>query len=588
MKISFVTSFFLFLFLVSTSSLKSQERAKTVFGTVTDGQTPLSNVSVILEGTAQGTTTDEEGKYSIKVLPKNTLIFSHVGKESLEIVIEDITRQLNVELRPDFEQLDEVVVTKRKRKTQKDFARNYYSDTSIINTDFGYLSPELVGYELRVVDGKNLNSKARDILDAIAEQLPGLTVRTIRGERFLFTSSYGSLRGAAPVAYELDGHIWKEAPVELDIRKVIRIGVIPAKQSVYRYGPDIAPGGMVVINTSDINHGSDEDGNRPFDLARLRGNKYNHDALDNDNLLKNETRYIKNLHASRDVQEAWEVYENHKTTYGDSYSFAIDSYRFLKERFDDKTLANRIIDNHAESFKENPVALKALAYLYQGNEDFEQANEVYRELFLLRPNYVQSYMDLANSYRDIGEYKKAASLYSRYNHLVEKRLLANDTLTVTKMMEREFNNLISLKGKNIFPQKDLNDFKVENDFDGTRLVFEWNDGEAEFELQFVNPEGHYYATEHSLFADSERIREEKLAGYSCEEFLIDESLPGIWQVNAKYLGNKRLTPSYLKVTIYYDYGSAAQRKETKVFKLGLKNVNQELFKIQNATFVTSN
>ncbi|WP_273567082.1 carboxypeptidase-like regulatory domain-containing protein [Maribacter halichondriae] len=587
MKISFATTYFLLLFLVCTSSLKSQEKAKTVFGTVTDGQTPLSDVSVFIKGTVHGTTTDEEGKYSIKVLPKTTLIFSHVGKESLEIVIEDITRQLNVELRPDFEQLDEVVVTKRKRKTQKDFARNYYNDTSIINTDFGYLSPELVGYELRVVDGKNLNSKARDILDAIAEQLPGMIVRTKWGERFLFTSSFGSLRDALPVAYELDGHVWKEAPVELDIRKVIRIGVIPAGKAIRRYGP-VASGGMVVINTSDVNHGSDEDGNRPFDLARLRGNKYTYDALDNDNILKNETRYIKNLHASRNVKEALEVYENHKTTYGDSYSFAIDTYRFLKERFDDNTLANRVIDNHAESFKENPVALKALAYVHQDNGDFEQANQVYRELFLLRPNYVQSYMDLANSYRDIGEYKKAASLYSRYDHLVEKGLLANDTLTVTKMMDREFNNLITLKGKNIFPQNDLHDFKVENDFDGTRLVFEWNDGEAEFELQFVNPEGHYYATEHSLFADPERIREEKLAGYSCEEFLIDESLQGTWQVNAKYLGNKRLTPSYLKATIYYDYGSAAQRKETNVFKLGLKNVNQELFKIQNTASITSN
>jgi hypothetical protein len=56
-------------------------------------------------------------------------------------------------------------------------------------------------------------------------------------------------------------------------------------------------------------------------------------------------------------------------------------------------------------------------------------------------------------------------------------------------------------------------------------------------------------------------------------------MPGMWQVNAKYLGNKRLTPSYLKGTVYNHYGTAAQRKETKVFKLGLKNVNQELFKV---------
>jgi uncharacterized protein YfaP (DUF2135 family) len=120
------------------------------------------------------------------------------------------------------------------------------------------------------------------------------------------------------------------------------------------------------------------------------------------------------------------------------------------------------------------------------------------------------------------------------------------------------------------------------------MVFEWNDSEAEFELQFVNPEGSYFKTVHSLAKDAERIHDEKLLGYSCEEFLIDESLTGTWQVNAKYLGNKSLTPSYLKATIYYDYGSAAQHKEIKVFKLGLKNVNQELFKVNNTARIVSN
>ena len=155
-------------------------------------------------------------------------------------------------------------------------------------------------------------------------------------------------------------------------------------------------------------------------------------------------------------------------------------------------------------------------------------------------------------------------------------------------MDREFNNLIALKGKDILSKKELKNHVLDEDFEGTRLVFEWNDGEAEFELQFVNPEGHYFTTEHSLAADMEHIRKEKLIGYSCEEFLIDESLPGTWLVNAKYLGNKSLTPSYLKATIYYDYGSAAQRKEIKVFKLGLKNVNQELFKVNNTVTIVSN
>ena len=234
-----------------------------------------------------------------------------------------------------------------------------------------------------------------------------------------------------------------------------------------------------------------------------------------------------------------------------------------------------------------PVALKALAYAFQSNGDFKKANELYKELFILRPNYGQSYMDLASSYRELGDGKKAASLYMRYDYLVNEGFLENDSTAFAKIMDRDFNNLIMLKGKEIL-SKPAKKHVLDEDFKGTRLVFEWNDSEAEFELQFVNPEGRYFTTVHSLAVDAERIHKEKLLGYSCEEFLIDESLPGRWQVNVNYLGNKSLTPSYVKATIYYDYGSAAQRKEIKVFKLGLKNVNQELFKVNNTARIVSN
>ena len=91
-----------------------------------------------------------------------------------------------------------------------------------------------------------------------------------------------------------------------------------------------------------------------------------------------------------------------------------------------------------------------------------------------------------------------------------------------------------------------------------------------------------------MLADPNRIKEEKIKGYSCEEYLIDGSLTGTWQVNLKYLGNKSLTPTFFKVTIYSNYGTKSQRKQEKVFKLQLKNVNQELFKVQNSNSLANN
>ena len=118
---------------------------------------------------------------------------------------------------------------------------------------------------------------------------------------------------------------------------------------------------------------------------------------------------------------------------------------------------------------------------------------------------------------------------------------------------------------------------AEEDFQGTRLVFEWNDSEAEFELQFVNPENQFFTLKHTMADNDEMITREKEYGYSVAEYLIDDSMPGTWKINVNYLGNKSLTPTYLKATVYYNYGTYAQSKEMKVFKLNLKNTPNELF-----------
>ena len=152
-------------------------------------------------------------------------------------------------------------------------------------------------------------------------------------------------------------------------------------------------------------------------------------------------------------------------------------------------------------------------------------------------------------------------------------------------MERNFNNLLKSDGLLLSGNKKVIKTK-EDDFKGTRLVFEWNDGEAEFELQFVNPDGQYSTWKHTLADEPGRISDEKNTGFSCEEKLIYDP-SGVWQVNVKYLGNKSLTPAYLKAEVYYNYGTKEQRKEVKVFKLSAKNINQELFSIQKNQLITN-
>jgi iron complex outermembrane recepter protein len=88
-------------------------RAQTVTGKVTAQQdgTPIPGVSVVLKGTTEGTTTDANGDYTIRLTSSDpVVIFSFIGFTTQEIAAAGKT-VMDVSLAEDVTQLGEVVVT---------------------------------------------------------------------------------------------------------------------------------------------------------------------------------------------------------------------------------------------------------------------------------------------------------------------------------------------------------------------------------------------------------------------------------------------------------------------------------------------
>lgn len=79
---------------------------------------PLIGVNVLEKGTANGTVTDMNGNYSVKVAKGKVLVFSYIGYLSQEITVQN--SKLDVTLREDTETLDEVVVIGYGSMTRKD------------------------------------------------------------------------------------------------------------------------------------------------------------------------------------------------------------------------------------------------------------------------------------------------------------------------------------------------------------------------------------------------------------------------------------------------------------------------------------
>src|SRR5690606_29760438 len=83
----------------------------TVKGIVTDSEgNPLRGVSVLLKGTENGTTTDENGSYTLRLPDGNgTLVFTYIGLAVQEVAV-DNRNTVNVKLETNNQSLSEVVV----------------------------------------------------------------------------------------------------------------------------------------------------------------------------------------------------------------------------------------------------------------------------------------------------------------------------------------------------------------------------------------------------------------------------------------------------------------------------------------------
>jgi len=103
----------------ANAEVSINQQARRVTGTVTDAQgEPLLGVNVVERGTTNGTITDLDGKFSLDVAPNSALVFSYIGY--LSQTVNATGTVVNVTLREDTQNLDEVVVVGYSSQQKKD------------------------------------------------------------------------------------------------------------------------------------------------------------------------------------------------------------------------------------------------------------------------------------------------------------------------------------------------------------------------------------------------------------------------------------------------------------------------------------
>ncbi|WP_078351048.1 SusC/RagA family TonB-linked outer membrane protein [Mucilaginibacter pedocola] len=152
-----------------------------ITGTVNDeNKQPLPGVSVMLQGTTQGTTTDVYGRFIINAAPGQVLVFKFLGFAQQQVTVGNSTTMV-VDLKGDSKALNEVVVTALgvKKETRR------------------------VGYALQTVNGDDL-TMARDPnpITGLTGKVAGLSVGP---SAELLGAPSVRLRGNAISLYVVDG-----------------------------------------------------------------------------------------------------------------------------------------------------------------------------------------------------------------------------------------------------------------------------------------------------------------------------------------------------------------------------------------------
>ncbi|NNK71421.1 MAG: hypothetical protein HKO96_13145 [Flavobacteriaceae bacterium] len=532
---------------------------KKISGRVTYLDEPMSLVNIKVVGRNYGVVTSPNGEYSLNANVGDIIQFSHIGYATLSIIVEDTTERLDVEMVLKENELDTVIVTADSR-TGKTLERAKKGESKF-DSSRGSFDPRTSGNAISYIDGDESTAGARDILDVLAGKVAGVTVNRTTNEVIL--RRLGSVNTEVPPIWDVDGVVINYVPQVLpdDIRDIY---ILKSLASTNRYG-SAGRGGVIVVRTKSGNFNAVEASKNKVAEQYRNQDFYSNDAAKAELLDMNSNEYADALEAFESKQKAFIYYEEKLKYEAPSYADHIAIAQKFVTHFKDLTLATQIFKWLIERHKNNPEILKAVAYHLDTIGNYKEAVVAYEHVFRLRPGYAQSYRDLANAYMENNQFKKAWRLYMSY--VKQGMDVSNEGIGEMIYNEMEWmyflrKNQTQIKENFLPKSEDL--FEFRNDI---RLTMEWNTSEAEFELEFVNPDFRSYVFDHSLVGNQDLITDEKQRGYSSKEFMIEDINDGEWLVNITYKGNKKPEPSYFKLTTYYNWGKANQTKEIKMYRL---------------------
>ncbi|CAM1372897.1 SusC-like TonB-dependent outer membrane receptor precursor [Tenacibaculum litopenaei] len=240
----------------------AQER--TISGTVSDASGPLPGVTVLKKGTTQGTETDFDGNYSIRVNTGETLVFSFVGMKTVERKV-GAANQISVVLEND-NLLEEVIVVGYGKTTKQS-----YTGTA------------------KVVNAEQLEAKSvANVSQALVGEVAGVNVINTSGQPGTVATvrirGFGSVNGNRDPLYVVDGVPFSGSINSINPADIANTTVLKDATATAIYGSRGA-NGVILITTK-----AGKAGKTSMELDVKTG--VNFQALPRYDVIKSPTEYI--------------------------------------------------------------------------------------------------------------------------------------------------------------------------------------------------------------------------------------------------------------------------------------------------------
>ncbi|MFM9401559.1 SusC/RagA family TonB-linked outer membrane protein [Myroides odoratimimus] len=202
---------------------------KTLSGVVSEGGLPLPGVSVVIKGTNEGTQTDLDGNYSLKVKPGDVLVYSFIGMNDKEYKVSTASKY-DVVMAAEEEMLDEVVVT----------AYGTQSKTSIAGS-------------IAVVDTKQLKDvTSADVTQGLVGKVAGVQIMNNSGSpgesatiRF---RGIGSISASSEPLIVLDGVPFNGTLASINNADIDNISFLKDASAAALYG-NRGANGVIIVTT---------------------------------------------------------------------------------------------------------------------------------------------------------------------------------------------------------------------------------------------------------------------------------------------------------------------------------------------------